>query len=804
MEFRMKNAPISIVLLLAGVVGLTDYVSAQQQIVANPANAVAQDDELVINLADKANLDLPAFVAWLSEVRSMRIVDDGNLEGKTNKVQFYGQTTVDPDTMFELVQGVLRSNGLALVRAEIEGWYKIVPLAGVRPFAPTGEPGQFGNAEYLTAVYSLTYVTPGQTEEYIRQLVYSGEQNPGNSITTLPAQGKIIISETAQKLKTILELIEQLDVPRELSVTEFYKVRYLEAQELEQQLNDLLNQTTGSSGDPSTASVERLKIRADLRTNRLIMIGRPREIENAMKLIDRLDVKLGLELQRYQFEHMSGERIDDLIKQSLVGLDEAAAARVYQSSFNEQTNQLVVTARPEIHQRIRKFIDELDVQVQGSQGRSPVRFYTLKNVKAIDILDTLQSIVGRLGEDRFGGARRRSQDRINGRNDGILSNNTGFGAGNFSQGSGTTSGFQQQPFSNQGLPFGRDDFQGGTGSTQQPGADGILETVPFPGVDSLQTARGTTENLVPGEARVTIDETSNTLIVVADPSVQQLYADLIEKLDQRRPQVLIEVSVVTISAADDFSFGIEISGGDREGAERLFSFTQFGLSQIDAATGALSIIPGRGFNGTLIDPEVADIVLRTLAAHRRSRVISAPRILVNDNATGLLSSVAEVPFSSTNSNNTVSTTSLGGFAQAGTTISVTPQISDDDFLNLEFDVLVNNFTGPGGDLPPPRNTDQVTSEVSIPDGHTVIVGGLTRRRNAQDLNGVPVLEDIPIINRLTSRDVQASEDQRLFVFIKPIILRDDKFRDLRFLSELERRDACMPDDLPESGPVLLR
>ena len=185
--------------------------------------------------------------------------------------------------------------------------------------------------------------------------------------------------------------------------------------------------------------------------------------------------------------------------------------------------------------------------------------------------------------------------------------------------------------------------------------------------------------------------------------------------------------------------------------------------------------------------------------------MSAPRILVNDNARGLLASVAEQPFGSINASNTVSTTSFAGFAQAGTTIAVTPQISEGDYLNLEFDILVNDFTGTGSELlPPPRNTDQVTSEISIPNGHTVIVGGLTRRRDSSDVQGIPIIEHIPGINTLTSNQSHGERDQRLFVFIKPTILKDDKFKDLRFLSELELRDACIQGDFPYSEPQLVK
>jgi hypothetical protein len=110
--------------------------------------------------------------------------------------------------------------------------------------------------------------------------------------------------------------------------------------------------------------------------------------------------------------------------------------------------------------------------------------------------------------------------------------------------------------------------------------------------------------------------------------------------------VLIDAKVVIIDTSDDFSLGVEISGGDAEGGRRLFGFSSFGLSEVDAATGALSLVPGLGFNGTLVDPEIADVVLRALSDHHRSRVTSAPRVLVNDNAEGQLSSVAEVPFTS--------------------------------------------------------------------------------------------------------------------------------------------------------------
>ncbi|MEZ6048700.1 MAG: secretin N-terminal domain-containing protein [Planctomycetaceae bacterium] len=129
--------------------------------------------------------------------------------------------------------------------------------------------------------------------------------------------------------------------------------------------------------------------------------------------------------------------------------------------------------------------------------------------------------------------------------------------------------------------------------------------------------------ILPGSARVSVDPNTNSIIVIAERSVQQVYEELIKALDQKRPQVMIEAKVVVLDTSDNFSLGIEISGGDRVGLRKLIQFTSYGLSTVDPATGALALIPGRGFNWTLVDPDSADAVLKALATHRRAKILSA-------------------------------------------------------------------------------------------------------------------------------------------------------------------------------------
>ena len=768
-----------------------------------PSALHAQDDLNQINLAAKADLDLAALLQWLADEKKMKIVANSDQfpGNQSNKVIFYGDFQVSPETMLEVVQSILRTNGFALVNSDVGGLYQVVQLPNVRTYADLIEgkdPSELPRSEYVTGVFPLEHVTEQETQDYIRRLMYAGVEQDSNNITNIPNRRTLVITETAGRMAKIKLLIEKLDVPADQLKRVFYRVKHLQAEELRQQLAGILSLDStsgdpGASPNPQSTSRQVLKVDAILRTNQIILSGTVAQIKEAMDLIEKLDVENQLKIRTFQFTRVSAKQIDELIRGRLKGVGEQQLEKIYQSDINQQANQLIVTARDEIHAQIDSLRRQLDQEEALGPAKSPMKFYVLKNVKAIDLLDTLQAIERRVA------SRPRDRDPRDRRLTGI--NPVGsFGTGTLLDDVPPSTGRQSAGRLDQvGDRIGLAEFQDGFDQSGRFGSSLISD------IAQLTSSLGVAEKLIPGEAKVTVDENTNTLIVVADPQIQQLYAELIEKLDVRRPQVLIEVKLVTITGQEDFDLGLEISGGDREGDRRLFGFSSFNLSSINAATGALSLNPGLGFNGTLIDAATADVVLRALSRHRRARVVTAPRILVNDNTTGLLSSVAEVPFEANNIGNTIATTSFGGFAQAGTTISVTPQISEDDYLNLEFDVQVNNFTGqPTATLPPPRNTDQVTSEINIPDGHTAIVGGLTRVSQSEDIIGIPFIENIPLLRRLFGRETDGWETQRIYVFIKPIILRDDRFRDLRFLSEVERSNACIPGDLPQSFPLMIR
>ncbi|MBM4033139.1 MAG: hypothetical protein FJ291_15335 [Planctomycetes bacterium] len=307
-----------------------------------------------------------------------------------------------------------------------------------------------------------------------------------------------------------------------------------------------------------------------------------------------------------------------------------------------------------------------------------------------------------------------------------------------------------------------------------------------------------------GEATMTADPNTNSIIIIAPPAVQRTYAELIKQLDKRRPQVMVEVFLVTLDENDARSLGVEMSNADKDDKRVVFS-SLFGLNKVDETTGQLLMKPTSGFHGGLVGPDTFNFLLSALASRTRTKVVSAPRLLVNDNATATLVSQAEAPFTSVNASDTVATTSFAGYVGAGTTITVTPHISEGDHLQLRYSVTLNSFgqSDSSAGIPPPRQTNAVDSEATIPDAYAIVVGGLATDNTSRTTTKVPLLGDVDWLRHLFRSDSSSDARSRFYVFIRPMILRDDLFVDLKHISDRDLERAAQPPNFPTSEAMVL-
>lgn len=208
----------------------------------------------------------------------------------------------------------------------------------------------------------------------------------------------------------------------------------------------------------------------------------------------------------------------------------------------------------------------------------------------------------------------------------------------------------------------------------------------------------------------------------------------------------------------------------------------------------------------ILDPGDFAVVVRALETLNKGRSLSMPRMLAGNNKPATINSVIQQPFVSTNASDTVATTSFGGTQDAGTTVTITPTIAAGDHVVLEYRISISAFVGesssPG--IPPPRQQNSLGGSVTIPDGHTIAIGGLRLATEAKARSQIPLLGDIPLLGEAFRNRSNSASESRFFVFIRANVLRHTSFEDLKRVSGAGLKDAGLDDGMPVSMPRMMR
>ena len=782
----MRNCVVVIVVAFA-------VARAFAQAASGPSTIPAASEPVAMDFpAD--GVDVTVLADIVTKRLHIPILYDEAIRGK--KVIIRVPVKVPESALMGILQSALRMRQLALVDAEEPGWKQIVPaqqLAGVAKPAENAGPADGP----LVQVFVLNHNDPSKLVDPLQPFLTPS----GGYIRAETGQKVLIVADYPSVLRRIEPLIRKLDTEAPPVETRFVQLKQAEAKEVVPAVTQLL--TTRETYQWGSATLSGISLSPDERTNQIAIIAPPQRMAEITELISALDKSPQLETKVYRLKSVSPERLDHLIS-GLLG--PSVAKRSYQGVIDPDGASLIVAATPEIHRQISALAPQIDTALPESQA--PIQFYKLRNTKAADVLATINGLVGESGNEspreegaptgkQPGGARggamagQRSQESASqpprdstaalsptgpmGGNSGLgQSSATSTNSGNVSVGNSS-----DLRYVSPALPYGN-----------EPGAAGGT------GIVSVRARNAT----------VAADANTNSIIVVAPPQVQQLYADLIKRLDERRPQVQIECTIVTLDTSNGFTFGVDIGRLGGFDKSQLLTLSSFGVSTADPKTGTLTPVAATGGTFALLSPRIADIVLQALATNSRARFVSAPQLLVNDNGKGKLESVAQQPFAVIlDASSTQSLTSLGGLASAGTSITVEPHISEADYLQLGYSIELSNFTGEASNgLPPPSQKNAVDSSVTIPDSYTIVVGGLTTKSTTANVNTIPIIGDIPFLRLLFGNRSRNTTDSTLFVFIRPVILRDDKFEDLKFLSGKSATSAGIPSDYPLSQPVPMR
>lgn len=303
-----------------------------------------------------------------------------------------------------------------------------------------------------------------------------------------------------------------------------------------------------------------------------------------------------------------------------------------------------------------------------------------------------------------------------------------------------------------------------------------------------------------GEVSIWADESTNALIITAPPKTMKSMMAVIDKLDIRRAQVMVEAIIVEISSDKASELGVTWAVGDKN-LNNAVGLTKFDSTTGVAGIGGALLGTGTGTGGSST-AGVASLIgngltmgvgrlgssglsfvalIEALESDGSTNIIGTPILVTLDNEEAEIQVGQEVPFvtgSYTNTGATGGSSSVNPFQtiqreQVGLTLKLTPQINEGNAVRLKIEQEISSI------LPSSQAVDLITSNRSIntsvivEDGGTLVLGGLMQDQISEKQQRVPLLGRLPLLGTLFRSDTTTKTKTNLMVFIRPTILRDN-------------------------------
>lgn len=727
---------------------------------------------------------LPALVELVAQALQVNMTIKGELTGQ---IVFNAPVEVRKDRLLALLDALLSQHNFTVTFDDDAQFYVVHPVTEV-------EVGRGGDRA-TTRVIPTPNIRPSAIKAALDQqfIPLPGAQTQ-RQISAVDDLGVLVATDTPRRLDAMERLVTQL-------LDQYGKAKFIRfeldhvaapvarerALQLVGQLTQPLSGGTTPEGQPQPAQIaagspsrvtnlgDRLTV--DPQGNALIFRGVEAEIEQVREILNVIDLPNTLVPREY-FAGSAAAQIADIARQrglgevtTIMGAFTDPYGGVWDPRFMQQQQQgtqprqttsggpvmvvdevrgkIVYYGTPAQHAQLDALIRELDTGAE----LVVIREYKLRHSRAVDVAEIINALI------------------------------TG------------TQPAADSPL----LPDGSPAPGGGNPAQRQPSRQRSYA--------GAQGAEGE-ELTLDQNAFVIADEGNNQIIVKAALGQQDDFERLIRKLDLRRPQVYVEARIVAVTADDRLRLAFETQLINASGTGGVLN-TNFGLGSFASGQpiNTPKLVPGglSGLTAAIIKSDQVPIIMNALANETDSRIVSTPQLLVDDNEEAEVVSVDTQP---------VATISRGTGGQgdiitsdreveAGTRLTVTPQISEGGYLRLKYEIELSSFTGEAREnLPPPTQRNTLKAEsITVPSDSTVVVGGLVVDADTNTVVKVPLLGDIPLLGLLFSDTRTGDRSTRIYVFLTPRILREPNFADLRLLTRGPSRAAGVPGEIPDMRPT---
>lgn len=254
-----------------------------------------------------------------------------------------------------------------------------------------------------------------------------------------------------------------------------------------------------------------------------------------------------------------------------------------------------------------------------------------------------------------------------------------------------------------------------------------------------------------------------------------------ENLVAAAPKIMTQVQILELSTNDNLNLGLvwgQPQGGTTGGGSSSSSGTGSNTLQVISTSGELALWGQRTLGSSFMNQDPVAASIRALVSNNRARVLSEPNVTSDNGVLGKVEVVEEIPLPSTTSSSGGNTSSAVEFKPVGLRLEVTPTLDTKPTeerikLNLKTEISAVDYgisVNINGSVIPAATTRRAETQVTVKDGETLVIGGLTTEQERKNVAKIPGLGDLPLIGALFQYKVNANQQTTVVLIMTPHII----------------------------------
>ncbi|TAL60983.1 MAG: type II protein secretion LspD [Legionella sp.] len=475
-------------------------------------------------------------------------------------------------------------------------------------------------------------------------------------------------------------------------------------------------------------------------SNMIILSGRANNIKNLANIIKQVDSSSANDVDMVHLKHALAMDIVNTLKDIVKTQPNSGNRSQINVAADDRSNAILVSGSKTDRIRLRMLILKLD-RGSSTGNNSNTEVVYLHYLRAEDLVPILAGIAsanfsGNVGTT-IGTITRPELDSTNPASN--LANNSGSGGQGYSTGSSGVS------------------LASGSSASSSPSGNSSAAT------GNTTSATTQNEGTTKPNVQIIAEPNTNSIILNAPRSIINILKNVIEQLDIKPAQLLIEALVAEVDQTDINNLGIEWGSNQQTGLNNNFR---------------------AGFAILNTNSKVSDLQAQiyALARQQKANILSTPSVIVLDNRQAKILVGKQVSIASTSyPNNAGGTTTASPFTtfdrvNVALHLYVRPQITRGNGIQLQID-QGNDTLDPSTTIAtngnPTFKISSIVTSVHVDSGNVVILGGLIQDTLGNDNTRLPILGGIPGVGRFFQHNIRNRDKRVLMVFIKPIILRNE-------------------------------